>query len=96
MTKLYKLDISKKKIADQETIISRKSTFGTTDSETIEHLLNDFKYDQSRTHEVLSKYENLTEMDESQSVNSEYQKAQVPETLSYGKRQRIRKCFKKK
>lgn len=94
MNKLYKLDISKKKISNQDTIISRKSSYRTTDSEIIEHLLNDFKYDPSRTHEVLSKYENLTEMDESQSVYSEYQKVQVPE--SYGKRQRIRKCFKKK
>ena len=36
MTKLYKLDISKKKISNQDTIISRKSSFGTTDSETID------------------------------------------------------------
>ena len=75
MAKLYKLDISKKKIADQETTISRKSTFGTTDSETIDHLLNNFEYDQNRAQEVLSKYEHLTEMGESQNLDTECQKS---------------------
>ena len=100
MTKLYKLDISKKKMADQETTISRKSTFGTTDSETIDHLLNNFKYDPNRAQEVLSKYEHLTEMGESQNLDTECQKVPVTEPISntfpYGKRQRTRKCFKKK